>query len=102
MIVFRLNKCCDKFINLVKFCFVLNFNISLEPYKHDSQRNDHDLRAQSNRIFDDSCKLKRSDSSFHIDSAKLWNASPLEIKSVKNINLALICNNKHKPSHILR
>ena len=78
-------------IKLIEVWKTLNrpdYPINLEPYKHESKRNDHDLRTQLNRVFDDKCKLKKSESSFHIDSARLWNASPLEIRSAININLA--------------
>ena len=54
-------------IKLIEVWKTLNrpdYPISLEPYKHESQRNDHDLRTQLNRIFDDKCKLKKSESSF--------------------------------------
>ena len=48
----------------------------------------HELREQSNRIFDDSCKLKKSELSFHVDAAKLWNLAPTKIKNAVSMHAA--------------
>ena len=61
--------------------------ISLDPYNKKVYMN-QDLRTKSNRIFNDSAKLKISQSSFHIDAARIWNEAPLEIRSAKNLTEA--------------
>ena len=57
------------------------YPIVLESYSAKAASHQHDLRLQPNRIFKDRCKLKKSESSFHIDAARLWNAAPAAIKS---------------------
>ena len=39
------------------------------------------LIDQPNRIFKDCCKLSKSEYSFHVDAARLWNYAPTEIKN---------------------
>ena len=56
------------------------------------------LRPQINRVFNDTCKLKKSESSFHIDAARLWNAAPQDITNTANLVQAkcaihLFCKN---------
>ena len=78
-------------IKLIEVWKTLNrpeYPIELDPYKRSSHPNAHELRTREDRIFDDSCKLKRSESSFHVDSARLWNASTPEIRQAKSLNLA--------------
>ena len=66
----------------------VGYPIRLEPYKPTSQPQARELRKQPNRIFNDRCKLKRSEQSFHVDAARIWNISPPEIKAANNINAA--------------
>ena len=60
----------------------------MEKYKQNSTRHSHDLREQENRIFNDQCRLKKFENSFHVDAAKLWNHSPAEIRNAVNLNAA--------------
>ena len=46
------------------------------------------LRQKSNRVFDDNCRLKNSELSFHIDAARVWNAAPSEIRNATSLNIA--------------
>ena len=58
----------------------LEYNpIQLEPFK--ANKNAHQLRPQLNRIFKDDARLAISQSSFHIDAARVWNNAPPEIKN---------------------
>ena len=65
-----------------------NYPICLAPYKPVNATSSHVLRQQDNRIFADSCRLSKSESSFHIDAARLWNLAPDSIQKAQNLNLA--------------
>ena len=65
-----------------------DYPIELEPYKVPTGENNYGLRPQSNRICNDSCRLKRSEQSFNIDAARLWNAAPVEITTAATLNVA--------------
>ena len=41
----------------------------------------HDTRTQQTRVFNDSCRLHKSESSFHVDAARVWNAAPNKIRN---------------------
>ena len=62
--------------------------LNLDPYERNKKVLSHDLRIQPNRIFDDSCKLKKSQMSFHKDAARLWNASTPEIRTDGSLDIA--------------
>ena len=62
--------------------------IKLEPYNSALLQNTQNLRLQPKRVFKDCCKLKKSESSFCIDGARLWNAAPPEITMAINLNMA--------------
>ena len=64
------------------------YPIALEKYNSHVAVHQHDLRHQPNRIFKDTCKLKKSESSFHVDAARLWNAAPAVIKSALTLHTA--------------
>ena len=64
------------------------YPINLEKYKQYSEINTHLLREQPNRTFNDYCRLQKSEYSFHVDAAKLWNYAPTEIKSALSLPLA--------------
>ena len=88
-------------IKLVEVWKSLNqeeYPITLEPYNQNLLNQNIGLRPQINRVFNDTCKLKKSESSFHIDAARLWNAAPQDITSATNILQAksairLFCKN---------
>ena len=76
-------------IKLIEVWKTLNrpdYPLKLDPYKPTNQHSGHDLRIQPNLIFNDSCKLKKSEFSFQVDSAKIWNISPPEIRVAKSLN----------------
>ena len=60
----------------------------LEPYNCVHRDKNYDLRPIPNRIFNDSCRLKKSEHSFHVDAARLWNAAPIGIINAPNLNTA--------------
>jgi hypothetical protein len=62
--------------------------LKLEPYNTSNNENKHGLRQKPNRVFDDTCRLKNSELSFHIDAARVWNASPAEIRNATSMNIA--------------
>ena len=73
-------------IKLVEVWKSLNqedYPITLDPYNQ--LRPNLGLRPQANRIFKDNCKYKKSESSFHIDAARLWNAAPKEITNATSL-----------------
>ena len=61
--------------------------ISLEPY-NPHQNLKHELRYRSNRIFNDSHKLKITESSFNTDAARIWNTAPDEIRCATTLAAA--------------
>ena len=91
------NQLCAK-IKLIEIWKSQNnedYPIKLDPYRPTTSIiHLHDTRVQPNRVFNDSCKLKKSESSFHMDSARLWNASPPEIRLAANISLAKTATHK--------
>ena len=62
--------------------------LNLDPYNTSNNENKHGLRQKPNRVFDDTCRLKNSELSFHIDAARVWNASPAEIRNATSMNIA--------------
>ena len=62
--------------------------LKLDPYNTSNNENKHGLRQKPNRVFDDTCRLKNSELSFHIDAARVWNASPAEIRNATSMNIA--------------
>ena len=61
------------------------YPISFEPYNQNLHNHNRDLRPQANRLLKDNCRLKRNESSFSIDAARLWNAAPKEISEAPSI-----------------
>ena len=43
------------------------------------------LRPKSNRVFNDSSKLRVSKSSFSIDAARVWNTAPIQIRNAPTL-----------------
>ena len=62
--------------------------LQLDPYNATRNKNRHGLRQKFNRVFDDNCRLKSSELSFHIDAARVWNAAPSEIRNATTLNIA--------------
>ena len=58
-----------------------NYPTKLEPYNSALVNGSHALRTKTNRIFDDSCRLQKSKSSFNVDAARLWNAAPHSVRN---------------------
>lgn len=62
--------------------------IKLNSYNCNLDENRIGLRPQQNRIFNDSYRLQIAQSSFHVDSAKLWNYAPTNVQCAKTLTLA--------------
>jgi hypothetical protein len=62
--------------------------INLDPYNHNQDKSDHRLRPQPMRIFNDSHRLQLAQSSFHVDSAKLWNSAPPNVQNARTLSMA--------------
>ena len=62
--------------------------LTLESYNQVEIMPSHDLRAQSNRIYNDTCRLRKSESSFHKDAARLWNLAPMNIRNALSLEVA--------------
>ena len=78
-------------IKLVEVWKTINkpdYPLSLEKYNRTGNVQSHDLRIQPNRVFDDNCRLQKSESSFHKDAARLWNASPTDIRRATSLDIA--------------
>ena len=59
--------------------------LQLEPYNATIKENRQGLRLKPNREFNDICRLKNSELSFHIDAARVWNAAPSQIRCAKSL-----------------
>ena len=64
------------------------YAIVLEPYNKDRPLNNHELRIQSNRVFNDSAKSKMASQSFNVDAAKLWNLAPTSVTNATTLIIA--------------
>ena len=62
--------------------------LSLDPYKQPTNGVQHNLRERPNCVFNTNCRLQKSESSFHVDAARIWNAAPISIKEAKSLNIA--------------
>ena len=59
-----------------------DYPIIMDPYRSNATPgHQHDTRTQQTRVFNDSCRLHKSESSFHVDAARVWNAAPNEIRN---------------------
>ena len=59
--------------------------LRLEPFNDHSTELSQMLRARPNRIYNDSSKLGISQSSFHVDAARIWNQAPASIIGAKSL-----------------
>ena len=78
-------------IKLVEVWKSLNregYPIRLEPYNHNLPNQTHNLRPKPNRTLNDYCRLRKFESSFAIDAARIWNAAPKEITCASSLNSA--------------
>ena len=62
--------------------------IKLNPYNSNMDEKVLGLRPQQNRIFNDSYHLQLAQSSFHVDSARLWNLAPTNVQSAPTLTTA--------------
>ena len=75
-----------------------NYPVKLDGYNKHEKTTDIELRAQPNRVFDDTFRLQISQQSFNADAAKLWNQVPDSIKSAKTLTAAKTATLKHVKS----
>ena len=88
--LFSVNQLAAK-IKLIEGWKILNneeYPLSLDPYNTKREENSHYLRTQPNRLFNDTSKLNKSESSFHLDTARLWNNSPLAVRNAMSLSMA--------------
>ena len=77
-----------KLIETWKAVHIEGYAIELDPYNKDRPNNTHELRTQTNRVFNDSAKLKIASQSFNIDAAKLWNRAPKSVTEAASLQVA--------------
>ena len=66
-----------------------DYPITMDPYRPNSTPgHKHDIRTQQTRVLNDSCRLHKSEFSFHVDAARIWNATPNEIRTATSQNIA--------------
>ena len=65
-----------------------HYPLKLDLYKLHTNRAHQVLRNKPNRVFNDSCRLKNSESSFHINAAQVWNAAPNSIQNAITLSIA--------------
>ena len=78
-------------IKLVEVCKSENVEgcaIVMEPYSRTRQNEENILRPRLNRVFNDSAKRQISQSSFHIDAARIWNYAPIKIREAASLREA--------------
>ena len=64
------------------------YPIQLDPYNSHLNQTGPMLRPQPNRVFNDSSRLHLAESSFTIDAARVWNHSPLDVRSATSLDIA--------------
>ena len=84
-----------KLIEVWKTINRANYPLILESYSQSEILPSHDLRAQSNRIYNDTCRLRKSESSFHKDAARLWNLAPMNIHNAHSLEMAMKAIDKY-------
>ena len=75
-----------KIIEVWKIINIEGHPLSLDLYNQNLQS--RELRTQHNRVFRDDCRLRKSETSFHVDAARLWNATPEGIRTAINLEAA--------------
>ena len=75
-----------KLVEVWKAVNIDNYPIKLEPYGNPNKEKTHALRPQTNRVVNDTCKLKKSEQSFNVDAARIWNLAPREITDARTLN----------------
>ena len=74
-----------KLIEVWKSINVEGCPINLVPYNQNQDPNDHLLRPKPTRVFNDTARLRMSQSSFNIDAAKVWNRAPKEVQNATTL-----------------
>ncbi len=74
-----------KLIEVWKSINVTGHPIKLENYSQHSSDLTATLRPRHNRTYNDSAKFKISQSSFHVDAARVWNLAPNSVTASKSI-----------------
>ena len=60
----------------------------MEPYNNHLGQSGPTLRPKTDRVFNDTSKLRLAESSFNVDGARLWNAAPADVTSATSIEIA--------------
>ena len=74
-----------KLIEVWKSINVPGHPLKLENYSKHSTDLTATLRPRQNRTYNDSAKFKISQSSFHVDAARIWNLAPTTVTASKSI-----------------
>ena len=77
-----------KLVEVWKSIHCEDYPIKLEPYRDSGREKMHELRPIPHRIFNESCRLKKSEHCFSIDAAHIWNAAPKEIITAPTLLVA--------------
>ena len=77
-----------KLVEVWKSFYQKGYSIKLGPYNHNLPNQTHDLRPQPNRVLNDSCRLRKFESSFAIDADRIWNTAAKEITCAPSLNIA--------------
>ena len=77
-----------KLLEAWKAVHVEGYAIVLDPYSKFNPLNTHELRTCTNRVFNDTARLKIASHSFNIDTAKLWNMAPGPVTNATTIAMA--------------
>ena len=75
-----------KLIEVWKSENILGHPLSLNPYNSHNSELRQTLRERPNRVYNDSTKFVVSQSSFHMDAARIWNRAPKAVTTAKTIN----------------
>ena len=64
---------------------VLGHPLNLNPYSEHNSDLRQAIRERPNRVYNDSAKFVASQSSFHVDAARIWNRAPKTVTTAKTI-----------------
>ena len=77
-----------KLIEVWKAANVEGCPTKLDPYVTEERKTNIELRPKTNRIFNDTARLKVSQSSFNIDAARIWNNAPEDVHNATTLSSA--------------
>ena len=84
-----------------KSIHVPNYPFKIVPNNTFVSNSDRSLRTNSIRIWKDTANSKAGINSFCMDTAKLWNNCPVEIKNATSIGIAKSAIKKFTRTHVI-